>query len=171
MCVLFGRRTQPRPWTAEFNKCISTQMGCISLAPDTGLGINVVIVCTATDHLWHRQRSPQCFTLCSTQGLNSSVRGEGLLCHTSSTFLIFIWQAVCVGGSNQESQLTVLTSLVPMIPPISPRSLSSKFKISVALFFWWLLSSCSWPSSLWVVVRTVWKDVKAKVTLPSSDPL
>lgn len=51
MCVLFGRRTQPRPWKAEFNKCISTQMGCISLAPDTALGINVVIVRTDTDHL------------------------------------------------------------------------------------------------------------------------
>jgi len=58
-----------------------------------------------------------------------------------------------------------------MIPPISPRSLSSRFKISVALFFWWLLSSCNWPSSLWVADRTVWKDGKAKVTLLSSDSL
>lgn len=73
------------------------------------------------------------------------------------------------GRSNKDKELTVLTSLVPMIPPISPRSFSSKFKISVALFFWWLLSSCNWPSSLWVAVRVLWKGLKAEVTLPSAD--
>lgn len=98
MCALFGQRTQPRPQTAEFNRCISTQMGCISLAPNTELGVSVVIMCTDTDHLCPRQRSLQCFTLCSNQDLN--VLGEGLLCHTHSVLLIFIWQEVQLGGKQ-----------------------------------------------------------------------
>lgn len=43
MCIILGE-TQPPP----INKCIDTQMGCISLASNTKLGINVVIVCTDT---------------------------------------------------------------------------------------------------------------------------
>lgn len=90
-------------------------------------------------------------------------------CITHVPWQVFLHCRSCGGASNKDSQLTVLTSLVPMIPPISPRSLSSKFKISVALFFWWLLSSCNWPSSLWVAVRALWKGIKAEVTLPSAN--
>lgn len=43
VCIILGE-TQPHP----INKCIDTQMGCISLASNTKLGINVVIVCTDT---------------------------------------------------------------------------------------------------------------------------
>lgn len=42
----FGGNSVP-----PINKCINKQMGCISLAANTELGIKVVIVCTDTDHL------------------------------------------------------------------------------------------------------------------------
>lgn len=67
------------------------------------------------------------------------------------------WDRAVGEQVEDEGWLTVFTSLVPMMPPISPRSFSSKFRISVALFFWWLLNSCSWLSSRCVVVSVVWK--------------
>lgn len=77
VCIILGE-TQPPP----INKCIDTQMGCISLASNIELGINVVIVCTDTS-----------LTLTKISSVFKQQRpGRRSLYHTLSTPSILILQ-------------------------------------------------------------------------------
>ena len=69
---------------------------------------------------------------------------------------------VCLGVSNLEKHASnteppTLISLVPMALPISARSLRSDDIISVTLFFWWLVISFSFWSSVSMEARELWR--------------
>lgn len=94
-----GRNSVPR-----INKCINAQMGCISLAPNTELGMKVVIVWTETDHLWPRQRSLRYFKSWLEHRVNGSVL-EKDCCITYIPCQVFLYCRRCGGQAIKIANL------------------------------------------------------------------